>query len=217
MREPSLWEVQKQRNPGHSRWYIERFETMRAQGADLDGEARFVDAMVSREASILDAGAGPGRVGGELARRGHRVVGVDIDPDLVDQARRDHPGATWTVGDLADLDSVLSPGNLGSFDAVVCAGNVMTFLAPSTRRAVLAGFASALVPEGRAVIGFGAGRGYDFDEFFDDAAAAGLSRSLTLGTWDLQPFAEDSTFLVAVLEKPADPAQNKGSRTSLLG
>lgn len=217
MREPSLWEVQKQRNPGHSRWYIERFETMRAQGADLNGEARFVDAMVPRGAAILDAGAGPGRVGGELTRRGHRVVGVDIDPDLVDQARIDHPEATWAVGDLADLDSALAPGYQGSFDAVVCAGNVMTFLAPSTRRAVLAGFASALVPQGRAAIGFGAGRGYDFTDFFDDAAAAGLSRSLTLGTWDLKPFSDDSTFLVAILEKPADPAQNKGARTSLLG
>ena len=33
--------------PGHSDWYIERFRTMAAEGHDLDGEARFVDAMAA--------------------------------------------------------------------------------------------------------------------------------------------------------------------------
>ncbi len=217
MREPSLWELQKQRNPGHSQWYIERFETMRAQGADLNGEARLIDAMVPRGASILDAGAGPGRVGGELARLGHHVVGVDIDADLVHQAQLDHPAGSWHVGDLSDLDSALPEGYRGSFDAVVCAGNVMTFLAPSSRRAVLAGFAEALAPGGRAAIGFGAGRGYDFEEFFADAEAAGLGRNLTLATWDLQPFEDGSTFLVSILKKPENPARELGERVSLLG
>ena len=35
-------------NPGHSDWYIERFRAMAAAGADLDGEARLVDAMAAR-------------------------------------------------------------------------------------------------------------------------------------------------------------------------
>ena len=54
---------------------------MRRDGADLHGEARLIDAMLPRGARILDAGAGPGRVGGELSRRGHTVVGVDVDPE----------------------------------------------------------------------------------------------------------------------------------------
>jgi hypothetical protein len=52
------------------------------------------------------------------------------------------------------------------------------------------------------VIGFGAGRDYEFGEFLDDAAAAGFAHELLLSTWDLRPFTEDSDFLVAVL-RPA--------------
>lgn len=201
--EPSLWERQVERNPGHSQWYIQRFEAMRRNGADLDGEARTVDAMLERNSAVLDAGSGPGRVGGALAARGHRVVGVDIDPTLVEQARLDHPGATWLAGNLADLPELLGPERAGGFDAIVCAGNVMTFLAPSTRRPVLEGFAWALSERGRAVVGFGAGRGYDFADFTDDAAAAGLRTALALASWNLRPFTPDADFLVAVLERSA--------------
>jgi 2-polyprenyl-3-methyl-5-hydroxy-6-metoxy-1,4-benzoquinol methylase len=55
------WLRMIEENPGHSAWYIERFRSMAAQGRDLDGEARLVDAMVPRSARVLDAGCGPGR------------------------------------------------------------------------------------------------------------------------------------------------------------
>jgi 2-polyprenyl-3-methyl-5-hydroxy-6-metoxy-1,4-benzoquinol methylase len=116
-------------NPDHSRWYIQRFRDMAAQGADLAGEARLIDAMVPRGARILDAGCGTGRVGGHLAAAGHDVVGVDLDPELIDAARQDHPGSQWLVGDLAELD-LPAAGVASGFDAIVCAGNVMTFVAP---------------------------------------------------------------------------------------
>jgi hypothetical protein len=56
-----------------------------------------------------------------------------------------------------------------------------------------------LRPAGRAAIGFGAGRGYAFDEFLADAATAGWAPDLLLSTWDLRPFGPDADFLVAVL------------------
>lgn len=77
------WLRMIEENPDHSAWYVERFRSMAADGHDLDGEARFVDAMVRRGARVLDAGCGPGRVGGRLAALGHQVVGVDIDPHLI--------------------------------------------------------------------------------------------------------------------------------------
>jgi hypothetical protein len=49
------------------------------------------------------------------------------------------------------------------------------------------------------VIGFGAGRGYEFGEFLKDAASAALVPDLLLSTWDLRPYTGDSDFLVAVL------------------
>ncbi len=198
MVEQSLWMQKVEADPGHSDWYVERFRTMARAGHDLAGEARLVDAMVPRGARILDAGCGPGRVGGALARAGHEVVGVDVDPALIAAAEEDHPGPHWLVGDLAELD-LSSAGEPEPFDVIVSAGNVMTFLAPSTRAEVVRRLAHHLAEDGRAVIGFGAGRGYDFATFLADAEQAGLTPDLLLSTWDLRPWRQDSDFLVALL------------------
>ncbi|HLU75278.1 MAG TPA: methyltransferase domain-containing protein [Nonomuraea sp.] len=201
MAEQSIWMQKVAADPGHSTWYIERFRTMARAGEDLAGEARLVDAMVPRGARILDAGCGTGRIAGALAEAGHDVVGVDVDPALIEAAEQDYPGPRYLVGDLAELD-LPARGITEPFDVIVCAGNVMAFLAPSTRHEVLKRFRAHLAPEGRAAVGFGAGRGYEFDEFLADAAAAGLEPDLLLSTWDLRPFRDDSDFLVALL-RPA--------------
>jgi SAM-dependent methyltransferase len=198
MAEQSGWMQKVAADPAHSSWYVERFRSMAAAGRDLAGEARLLDAMVGRGARILDAGCGPGRVGAELARLGHDVVGVDVDPVLIAAAVEDHPGPRWIVEDLAELD-LPAHGISEPFDAIVCAGNVMTFLAPSTRQEVLRGLRDHVHPEGRVVIGFGAGRGYEFSAFLTDARQGGLEADLLLSTWDLRAWREDSDFLVAVL------------------
>jgi 2-polyprenyl-3-methyl-5-hydroxy-6-metoxy-1,4-benzoquinol methylase len=201
MTEPSAWVRITQEHPDHSANYIQRFRDLAASGMDLAGEARLVDAMLGRGSRVLDAGCGQGRLGGHLASVGHDVVGVDVDPVLVAEASRVHPSARWLVADLAELDlpaAGIEPG----FDVIVSAGNVMTFLAPSTRGEVLRRLRAHVAETGRAAIGFGAGRGYPFDEFLADAGAAGWTPDLLLSTWDLRPFAEDSDFLVAVL-RPA--------------
>lgn len=197
-RVPSRWEEIVAENPAHSSWYVERFRAMVARGQDTVGEARLIDAMVPRGARILDAGCGPGRLGGYLHRAGHSVVGVDVDPVLIAAAEEDHPGPRWLVGDLAELD-LPARGVDADFDVIVCAGNVMTFVAPSTRVAVLRNFAAHLASQGRVVIGFGAGREYPFEEFFADVQQAGLAVQVRLSTWDLRPFSDDAEFLVAVL------------------
>ena len=185
-------------NPDHSSWYVERFRSMAAAGDDLAGEARLIDAMVGRGSRILDAGCGPGRVGGMLARLGHDVVGVDVDPVLIEAAAQDHPGPRWIVQDLAELD-LAAHGIAPELDAIVCAGNVVTFLAPSTRAEVLRRLRGHVQSEGRVAIGFGAGRGYDFSEFLTDARLAGLEPDQLLSTWDLRPWLQDSDYLVALL------------------
>ena len=201
MTEQSAWVRITQENPDHSTAYIRRWEDLAAQGMDLLGEARLVDTMLTRGSRVLDAGCGQGRIGGHLASVGHDVVGVDVDPVLIAEAERLHPGGRWLVGDLAELD-LSAAGIADPFDAIVCAGNVMTFLAPSTRLEVLRRMRAHVAADGRAAIGFGGGRGYDFDEFRADARAAGWTPDLLLSTWDLRPFTPESDFLVAVL-RPA--------------
>ncbi|MFC7676050.1 class I SAM-dependent methyltransferase [Mycolicibacterium sp. GCM10028919] len=198
MVEKSIWMQQVAADPGHSHWYVERFRAKARAGEDLTGEARLVDAMAPRGARILDAGCGPGRLGGYLATVGHRVVGVDVDPVLIEAAKHDHPGPEWLVGDLAELD-LHARGITERFDVIVSAGNVVTFLAPSTRVQVLARLRTHLVVDGRAVIGFGANRDYEFTEFLADATDAGFVPDLLLSTWDMRPFTDDSDFLVAIL------------------
>jgi SAM-dependent methyltransferase len=201
MTETSTWMRMTQEDPGHSAAYVQRFRDLAAQGMDLMGEARLVDTMLGRGSRVLDAGCGPGRVGAFLHAVGHDVVGADVDTHLIAAAEEDHPGPRWLVGDLAELD-LPAAGMPEPFDAIVCAGNVMTFLAPSTRGAVLGRLRAHLRPDGRAVIGFGAGRGYGFDDFLADAAEARWAPDLLLSTWDLRPFTPDADFLVAVL-RPA--------------
>jgi SAM-dependent methyltransferase len=193
-----MWTRLTAENPQHSAAYVQRFKDLAAAGHDLVGEARLVDAMLSRGSRVLDAGSGTGRISAYLAEAGHTVVGVDGDPVLVAAAQEEYAGPTFLVGDLAELD-LPARGVPEPFDAIVCAGNVVTFLAPSTRREVLQRMRAHLSEGGRAAIGFGAGRGYDFDEFLADAAAVGWQPDLLLATWDLRPFTPESDFLVAIL------------------
>lgn len=199
MGKPTRWVTET--GPEHTQWYIDRFRQMAAEGVDLAGEARLLDAMVAPGSRILDAGCGPGRVGAELAARGHVVVGVDADPDLIAAAQVDHPGTAWLVADLAELD-LPAAGHPELFDAAVVAGNVMAFVAPGTEPAVLARIAAHLRPDGVVVVGFGTDRGYPLADFDADLVAAGLQLEHRFATWDLRPWKSDADFAVSVLRRP---------------
>ncbi|MFC7401284.1 class I SAM-dependent methyltransferase [Citricoccus sp. GCM10030269] len=199
----NTWARMVSNDPDHSRRYAERWRNLAAEGVDLDGEARLIDAVASRGARILDAGCGTGRVGGYLARAGHRVTGVDLDEYLIEVAREDHPEADWHVADLETLDAaaLAELGEQEPFDLVFSAGNVFGFLSPGSRDDVLRHLFSLLRDGGRAVIGFGAGRGYAFGDFVDDAGRAGFQLQSRFSTWQLDPWSEESDFLVAVLAR----------------
>jgi SAM-dependent methyltransferase len=175
---------------------------MAAEGADLAGEARLVDAVLPVRSRVLDAGCGAGRVGAELHARGHTVVGVDVDPLLIEAAAADHPGPTWIVADLVTLD-LPAAGVDEPFDGAVVAGNVMPYLAPATGARVLTSIARHLRPDSAVAVGFGLDRGYSLDAFDADVALAGLTLENRFATWDLRPWTPQSPFAVSLLRTPA--------------
>ena len=81
--------------------YEKRFDDIAARGENPHGEADFVVRYAP--ASVLDAGCGFGRIGSELVNRGVFVVGVDLDPDLIERAQRRTPNVEWLLGDLSDF------------------------------------------------------------------------------------------------------------------
>ncbi|MFC6239072.1 class I SAM-dependent methyltransferase [Longivirga aurantiaca] len=198
MAEPTRWATETPDE--HSAQYVATFRAYAAEGRDISGEARLLDALVPPGSRVLDAGCGTGRVGAELHRRGHEVVGVDADPVLVAAAREDHAGPAWHVADLTELD-LAAEGHTEPFHGAVVAGNVMVFVAPGTEGAVLERLAAHLVDDGPAVLGFATGRGYEPDHLADDAATAGFDVEHLFSTWDLRPWRDDADFVVAVLRR----------------
>ena len=205
MPKPTKWQTETA--AGHSQWYIERFRKMALDGADLAGEARFVDAMLARGSRVLDAGCGPGRVGAELSARGHTVVGVDADPELIAAAIADHQGPTWHTIDLCDFSlrslsehDVEAHGDAAEpFDAIVVAGNVVAFMADGTQQLALSNLRESLAADGFIVVGFGTDRGYSIEAFDEDSAQAGLALEHRFGTWHLGIWEGDCDFAVSVL------------------
>ncbi len=184
-------------------WYVDRFDRQYAEGADLEGEARFVDMMAARGSTILDGGCGTGRVTAALHRMGHRVVGVDRDAGLIDVARRRYPGPPFVVSDLLLApDALAAAGEPTSFDIVALPGNVMVYLAPGTEQDVLRVVHGLLKPGGRLVTGFHTDREYRVDALDADASAAGLVVEHRFATWHLDQWTAEADWAVTVLRRP---------------
>lgn len=184
----------------HSQSYAERFRELAAQGSDLDGEARLLDAIVKPRSSILDAGCGQGRTAHALTVRGHAVVAVDIDATLLDAAKIDNPGPTYVLADLATLDLRNDDGAALQFDAAVSAGNVITYVAPDTEVDVLRAVRRHLKSDAPYVLGFHTDR-YSTHAFDRHLTAAGFTLESRFCTWDLRPWRDDADFAVSVLRK----------------
>jgi SAM-dependent methyltransferase len=94
--------------------------------------------------AALDAACGTGRWAELLAARGHRVLGVDASPTMLDRARHRVPSAEFRRGDLGEL-----PVADASVDLVVCA-LALTHL--PDLRPVFAEFARVLRPGGHLLV-----------------------------------------------------------------
>lgn len=182
-----------------TRWH----STDAARGDDYDsrwhsidnphGEADFVMSFSPRR--VLDAGCGTGRVAIELAERDVETVGFDLDPEMLDVARRKAPGLRWVEGDATTVEL---QGD-GGFDVVILAGNVMIFLEPGTESQVLANMADHLAPAGVLVTGFSLQPDrYDLTSLDEHTRTAGLRLVERWATWDREPWTARDAYAVSV-------------------
>jgi SAM-dependent methyltransferase len=101
--------------------------------------------------SVADIGCGTGRLAPYLAARGLSPRGVDLSPEMIRVARRDHPGFGFDVADVRDL-----PFADASLAGVACWYSLM-FLAPADRPAAFGELARVVRPGGYLVTAFKAG------------------------------------------------------------
>lgn len=92
----------------------------------------------------LDAACGTGRQSAALLARGHRVIGVDQSPEMIDQARGRCPEAEFRLGRLEAL-----PLEDDSVDLAVCS---MAMTHQSELTTAVAELARVVRPGGRIVV-----------------------------------------------------------------
>ncbi|MEU2060405.1 class I SAM-dependent methyltransferase [Streptomyces sp. NPDC013455] len=92
---------------------------------------------------VLDVGSGTGRpTARTLTEAGHRVLGVDVSPVMVELAARQVPGAEFRLADIRE-----TPLDPASFDAV-CAYFSLLQMSRAEQTAVVAKLARAVRPGG---------------------------------------------------------------------
>jgi SAM-dependent methyltransferase len=102
---------------------------------------------------VADVGCGPGYVTHYLHRLGVDAFGIDLSPEMVDIARRDHPDLRFEVGTMTDLD--LADGSVTGVLAFWSVIHVPDHAVPG----VFAEFQRVLRPGCPLLVGFHVGDG----------------------------------------------------------
>jgi len=108
---------------------------------------------LSDGAPVVEVGTGPGHVAAFLAGAGADVTGLDLTPEMIDEARRRYPGVDYQVGDLRQL---MRPSTHDGWGAVL-AWYSLIHLAASELPAAIASLARPLRANGWLVLALHAG------------------------------------------------------------
>ena len=128
------------------------------------GEPEFIHGRIPPACSILDLGAGAGRIADPLVAMGHQVIAVDNSPAMLAHVQRAETA-------LADI---VAFRDRRTFPAVILASSLINSADPGLRRGFLATVAHHLDPDGTAFIQW-------FAPDWFDQLQAGTSRRGTIG------------------------------------
>jgi SAM-dependent methyltransferase len=156
-----------------SRQYISLFDR---GWADHEDDTALVRAhLTGLHGPVLDLGCGPGHWSAYLYSLGADVTGVDMVPEFIAHAQATHPGPTFRLGSMTDLDvpehSVA--GILAWYSTI--------HLPPAELDRVLVGFRQLLDSSGVLVIGF-------FDS--DHEVAEFDHKVITAYRWPVEAFSQ---------------------------
>jgi SAM-dependent methyltransferase len=141
---------------------------------------------VAGQGLVCDLGCGPGHIGAYLASRGCDVVGVDISPAMLDNARERHPNLTFELGDMRAL-----PFADDACIAIACF-YALIHLRRAEVPAALAEMRRVLRPGGQLVLAVHGGEG---ETHVDNWFERGVSVDLTLfGAAELVQLVTDAGF-----------------------
>ncbi|GAB3400374.1 methyltransferase domain-containing protein [Flindersiella endophytica] len=124
--------------------------------------------------TVVDVGCGAGRAVAEMAERGARAVGVDLDPEMITAARQRWPAGAFHVGDAYELP--LETGSASYYRA----DKVLHTLDDPPR--AVAEASRVLAPGGRAVL-----LGQDWDTIAIDSHDPETTRRLVHAKADALP------------------------------
>jgi SAM-dependent methyltransferase len=123
---------------------------------ETDDLQLYLAMAVSSSGPILELAAGTGRIALPLAAAGHAVTAVDIEPHMLDRARRGWTtlGANGQGGSLDTVEADITRLDLGQrFGLVILALNTLLLLpGRAAQLAALRAMARHLAPDGRAVV-----------------------------------------------------------------
>jgi ubiquinone/menaquinone biosynthesis C-methylase UbiE len=87
-----------------------------------ESSAAFFFPFLTREMTLLDIGCGPGAVTAVLAGRVKRAIGIDIEPNAIERARRIAAGSDQASLQFIEADMTSLPFGDNEFDAVFAHG-----------------------------------------------------------------------------------------------
>ncbi|SEH90583.1 Methyltransferase domain-containing protein [Mycolicibacterium rutilum] len=131
--------------------YAERFhDHLRDKPLDLAMLSGFA-GLIRPGGLVADVGCGTGATSRILADCGVDVVGIDLSPNMIDQARRLNPGLRFEVGSMLNLD--FPDDHLDG----LCAWYSVIHIPDEQLPQVFSEFRRVLRPGGRALLAFQVG------------------------------------------------------------